>query len=131
MSELLDESEGKRWDQGDDSQGDEWQLNEKQKSIIQLRKQRNIIFWVAVIIGSLLFLFFALVSGFIFYFICTNSDGVSDFLKVSPFSILVVSVLLIVPSYILCSVARSVYGGKEDDSSVITMLTRYLSSNRS
>lgn len=133
MSEdkLLDESEGKKGDQADDSQGDAQQLDEKQKSIIQLRKQKNIIFWIAVIIGSLLFLFFAVVSGFIFYFVCTNSSEVRDFLKASPFSILVVSVLLIVPSYILCSVARSVYGGKEDDSSVIAMLARYLLSNRS
>ena len=131
MSELLDESEGKRGDQGDDSQGDEQQLDEKQKSIIQLRKQKNIIFWISVIIGSLLFLFFAVVSGLIFYFVCTNSTEVRNFLKDSPFSILVVSVLLIVPSYILCSVARSVYGGKEDDSSVIAMLARYLLSNRS
>lgn len=133
MSEdkLLDESEGKKGDQADDSQGDAQQLDEKQKSIIQLRKQKNIIFWIAVIIGSLLFLFFAVVSRFIFYFVCTNSSEVRDFLKASPFSILVVSVLLIVPSYILCSVTRSVYGGKEDDSSVIAMLARYLLSNRS
>lgn len=130
-NKLLDESEGEKRYFNNGSQDDEKQLDEKQKNIIQLRRQKEIIFWVAVLVGSALFIFFAVVAGFVFYFICKNPNEVRNFLKDSPFSILVISVLLIVPSYILCSVARSVYGGKEDDSSMIAMISRYLLSNRS